>query len=228
MLYTSGMTSGIYLIVQISTGLLYIGSSANIRGRWASHRCDLRKRRHGTPRLQNAWSKHGEADFAFAVLEEVSVERLLEREQFWIDVVGSADLRYGFNTQPVAECRRGVSIPPEAAAKIAAFHRGKPKTAEHRAKLAEAKRGQRRTPETLAKISAALTGRRLSAETIAKFRQYRAGRPQRRKRAMTYETATEIRTRHMAGETAMGLARWAGVSRNSIRCVLAGTTYTQP
>lgn len=77
--------SGIYQILCTVSGKSYVGSSKQIYVRWSQHRSKLRKGAHASPRLQQAWNKHGEAAFAFSVLEECPVDKLFEREQFHID-----------------------------------------------------------------------------------------------------------------------------------------------
>ena len=53
-------------------GRVYIGSSDDILRRWKSHLSQLRDGRHHNYRLQAAWNEHGEAAFAFTVVEEVA------------------------------------------------------------------------------------------------------------------------------------------------------------
>lgn len=70
--------TGIYSITQISSGKRYIGSSVNIKRRWASHRSSLRRNLNDNIHLQNAWNKYGEKDFLFEILESNVKEELLE------------------------------------------------------------------------------------------------------------------------------------------------------
>jgi group I intron endonuclease len=76
---------GIYQIQCVVSGKLYIGSSKSIRMRWSHHRSKLRVGSHPSPRLQQAWNKHGERNFVFSVLEECDQEMLFVREQWHID-----------------------------------------------------------------------------------------------------------------------------------------------
>ncbi len=77
---------GIYRIRHKPTGKCYIGSSVHIKKRWEQHIFHLTKQTHHSPYLQNAWDKHGESDFEFEIVEIVAdPEKLLEREQVWID-----------------------------------------------------------------------------------------------------------------------------------------------
>jgi group I intron endonuclease len=76
---------GVYQILCIVSGKSYVGSSRQMYTRWSQHRTKLRSLKHASPRLQQAWNKHGEAKFVFSILEECEQDKLLGREQFYID-----------------------------------------------------------------------------------------------------------------------------------------------
>lgn len=76
---------GIYQIQCVVSGKSYVGSSKHIRRRWADHRRQLRLGTHRSPRLQQAWNKHGEDKFVFSILEECDRAVLFDREQHHID-----------------------------------------------------------------------------------------------------------------------------------------------
>lgn len=48
---------------------VYVGQAADIRSRWSGHLTLLRKGKHHTKRLQQAFDTHGEASFMFEALE---------------------------------------------------------------------------------------------------------------------------------------------------------------
>lgn len=77
---------GIYKIRNIVNNKLYIGSSCRMQKRKTEHLYDLRRNKHHSPKLQNAWNKYGENNFVFEVIEEVE-KNLIIREQFWIDTL---------------------------------------------------------------------------------------------------------------------------------------------
>lgn len=79
------MKSGIYKILNSTTGKFYIGSAVYIKNRWATHKCLFRKNKHNNTYMQNAWNKYGEDDFIFSVLEYCDKKELLNKEQLWID-----------------------------------------------------------------------------------------------------------------------------------------------
>jgi group I intron endonuclease len=90
---------GIYRILNLVTGLFYIGSAATILSRWANHKSRLKKNTHDNIYLQRAWNKYGEEAFKFEVIEEIQDEnQLIQREQFYLDTFQCfADLGKGYN-----------------------------------------------------------------------------------------------------------------------------------
>lgn len=94
--------SGIYRIECSGNGKHYIGSAVSIKGRLASHRSMLRRGAHVNRHLQNAWNKYGEHSFSMFAVEECSLDRLIEREQHWIDSTCAADPTIGMNNSPTA------------------------------------------------------------------------------------------------------------------------------
>lgn len=79
------MKSGIYRIKSKTSNHFYIGSSFNMKERWNRHRRDLRAGKHHSIILQRAWDKYNEEDFVFEIIEYCEIDKLLEREQFFLD-----------------------------------------------------------------------------------------------------------------------------------------------
>jgi hypothetical protein len=92
------MTCGIYQIVNTINGKFYVGQSRNIQKRWRQHTSGLSSvsplDRGSYPlraaflkyKLRTVVSKPGRTGaFEFKIIEECSEDRLLEREQFWIN-----------------------------------------------------------------------------------------------------------------------------------------------
>lgn len=63
------MESGIYAIINNITNKRYIGSYIDIRDRFWRHKSALRKNRHPNAHLQNSWTKYGEENFTFNIIE---------------------------------------------------------------------------------------------------------------------------------------------------------------
>lgn len=76
---------GIYKITYIKTGESYIGRSKDIRNRWKQHilsSLNIGSIAHTT--FHNFLSEKGLQNFTFEILEEVTPEKLSEREKYWI------------------------------------------------------------------------------------------------------------------------------------------------
>lgn len=82
-----GNQGGIYKILNLQNGRIYIGSTYRFKNRAKSHISELKANRHLNKFLQNDFNKCGEAAFVFEVLEVVDGDRSVrvEREQFHID-----------------------------------------------------------------------------------------------------------------------------------------------
>ena len=145
------MQSGIYQIKQLSTGLIYIGSSRNIQKRWREHRRALSKGLHYNPRLQSAWLS-GELDFEFLVIEECQPEKLVYLEQFFLDTLKPWVPTNGFNVaQKVERFSLGLKRSPETRKKLSLAlsgpkhpNWGKPANAIAHAKTMAKVRGKKR------------------------------------------------------------------------------------
>lgn len=94
--------SGIYKITNVINNHSYIGSAKFILERWSVHKHQLRLNKHHSKYLQRAVNKYGIDSFKFEVLEECEIEKLLEREQFYIYLI-----KPEYNVQPLAHSRLG-------------------------------------------------------------------------------------------------------------------------
>ena len=93
------MISCIYEIRNKINNKIYIGSTVDFKKRKATHLKELRQGKHANSHLQNAWNKYGEDNFSFKIIERCSIENLLIREQYYIN------LFYGencYNIQKIA------------------------------------------------------------------------------------------------------------------------------
>lgn len=88
---------GVYMIYQMNTGKVYIGSSKRIEKRWKEHKRELNNNKHHNRYLQRAWNKYGGESFLFDVIEECNLDILIEREQFWMDYLNCLNSSYGYN-----------------------------------------------------------------------------------------------------------------------------------
>jgi group I intron endonuclease len=102
-------------IYQISnTSGKYIGSTGrSFKKRLQDHICCLRNNKHHSRYLQHSYNKHSEDSLSISILEEMSeTNRLLEREQYWIDT-----LQPEFNCCPVAGSNLGIKYSEEVVEK---------------------------------------------------------------------------------------------------------------
>ena len=89
--------TGVYQIKNVVNNKIYIGSSNNLMRRIQGHKCILRKNKHHNCYLQRAWNKYGENNFKFEIVECCELEKITEREQYWIDFYKSYKRNIGYN-----------------------------------------------------------------------------------------------------------------------------------
>lgn len=183
--------SGVYQIVCKPTGKVYIGSAVWLAKRKRYHREDLLKGKHHSQHLQKAWNKYGADAFGYSVLEYCEKEKIIEREQFYIDLLKSSDREHGFNIQPKAYSNLGMKFGPEMKAKISAARKktGCTLSIEQIEELRERMKGNsfsvglKHSELSKEKMKAARKGRapslgmRHTDETRQKMSEKRKGRP---------------------------------------------------
>ena len=76
---------GVYKITNTVTGDFYIGSSKNIKHRWADHKCPSKWNEHPNNPMYLDMKKYGVDKFDFEILAEVEPEQLKEKEQQFIE-----------------------------------------------------------------------------------------------------------------------------------------------
>ena len=151
--------TGIYKIVNTVNGKKYVGSAVDIKRRWQAHKLRLRKNNHHSPKLQNAWNKHGESSFTFSVIEECEPikEVLLGREQHWIDKLQACG-HNGYNIGKFAgSSMLGRKHSKEAIEKISIA--SKNMSQESRKKQSESIKGRIISEESRARMSEAQRNR---------------------------------------------------------------------
>jgi|ERR1035437_2369341 hypothetical protein len=78
---------GIYKIINQINKDCYIGSSLDFNSRKSRHFRDLKDKKHHSIILQRAVEKYGINNFQFEIIENCEKEMLLEREQYYIDLI---------------------------------------------------------------------------------------------------------------------------------------------
>lgn len=147
---------GIYAIVNLVHGGVYIGSSVQVYKRYDDHVTELKKGVHCNKKLQAAWNKYGEDNFVLGLIEEVpDKEKLLEIEQYWIDRGGY------YNIAKIAGAPPNQSGQIRSPATKEKLQRPrKPLSEEHKENLSKALKGKKNSPEAIAKAVAKLKGRK--------------------------------------------------------------------
>ncbi len=97
---------GIYSILHIESGRVYIGSSRNIKKRFSAHKTDLKYNKHPNPVLQNYYNKYGLDAFMFSEIFSIydcsiliDIENEIIAQINETDVFGNLDYNKLFNTQ---------------------------------------------------------------------------------------------------------------------------------
>ena len=123
---------GIYKITD-QRGRIYIGSSANIEKRFQQHRKTLLNGSHVNKKLRDYYKKYKESAYVYEVVEECSLDDLLKREQFYIDLL-----------LPFYNINKSATKPPSWS--------GKKHKEETKEKMRQWNIGRKHTIETLNKI----------------------------------------------------------------------------
>ncbi len=105
---------GIYCIENLVNAKKYIGLSKNLNTRKSDHFVDLDNGNHFNFKLQNSYNKHGKQNFTFYVIEYCSLDKLQERELYWIDTLDT--IKSGYNI--VRSNRKNLEVSLETRKKI--------------------------------------------------------------------------------------------------------------
>lgn len=175
------MQSGIYKILNWVNGKAYVGSATYLRKRLSDHKCSLQKDKHDNPYLQRAWNKYGEINFQFLILEYCSVDKLIEREQFYFDT-----LKPEYNIAKIAGNTSGVRWTEEQRVKYLSKRIGTKRTQEEKDKISlgmigkKNRLGTKANNETKALQSIKHTGITHSQEIRKKISENCKGKPKRK------------------------------------------------
>lgn len=95
---------------------MYIGQSQDIMDRWSKHLTALKCGKHENKYLQSAYDKYGKDNFQFNVLEYCDVDKLNEREIYYINLYNT--LKDGYNLCEGGNGTRGYKHTPEEIEKM--------------------------------------------------------------------------------------------------------------
>jgi group I intron endonuclease len=173
------MKSGIYRIINLVNQKFYIGSSVNIKLRWYRHQLTLSKGSHKNPYLQNAYLKYGKDNFKLEILEFCETNKLIEKEQFYIDMHDA--INKGYNICPFAYATTGIRYK---------------QTEEHKRKIGLKSKGRKMSDEQKKKLSIIHTGTKLSQEHKQKISQSLLGNTYNLGKKASLETRSKMSFAH--------------------------------
>ena len=78
---------GVYKITNTITGDFYVGSSKDVKRRWAAHKCHSTWKKCPNNPMYLDMRKYGTDKFDFQVLAEVEIDSLKEKEQQFIETL---------------------------------------------------------------------------------------------------------------------------------------------
>lgn len=103
--------SGIYKITNSVTTDFYIGSSIDVKKRWANHKSPSMRKKYPSSKLYNDIAHYGLANFIFEVIEETY--NLKEREQYWMNKLHPTYNKarsYGLDTERLRAYKKNYNI----------------------------------------------------------------------------------------------------------------------
>ena len=86
--------SAVYKIINTVTGDFYVGSSKNVKRRWADHKCQSVWKRFPNNPMYLDMKNYGVDKFEFQILEEIEIDQLKEAEQKFIEKLQPAYNNY--------------------------------------------------------------------------------------------------------------------------------------
>lgn len=129
---------GIYALLNLTNGKVYIGQSLNIHDRGRAHWCFL-EGGNGSRHLQKSWNKN-RGKIVIGVVELCSPEEMSSREERWIESTKSWVREFGYNLDKAA--RGSGRRSPETLERMSQIQTGRKHSLETRRKISEANKGQ--------------------------------------------------------------------------------------
>lgn len=134
---TNDALCGVYKITNNINGKVYIGQSINIKARWKDHTHVLNRKDSHCTLLQRAWSKYGEENFSFEILELCTEDMLDKIEIKYIKLYDARN--NGYNIEPGGNKNKHLS--DETRRRISEAHLGKTMSDEAKKKMSESRKG---------------------------------------------------------------------------------------
>lgn len=203
----SAATGYVYAIENTRNGGMYVGSTADYKSRWRTHRSALRRGKHHSFILQKAWDKHGEVAFLFRLLVVCPRDMRVFYEQRLMPLQRYNVLRTAKETL----VRGGWKHTDAFKRKMSLLHKGVSLSDEHRAKLSVAAKGRLYGPN----FSLKARSRQLGVSPSEKTRRALSQAVMQARAAETeanMKIAKAVHTRCVAGEVATTVLRDIGMT----------------
>ena len=179
---------GIYLWTHKESGKTYVGSASNLKTRLSQYFNINYLERNKTMYICNALKEHGYSTFSLSILKYIDITDLslgeakiliLEREQFFLDLIFSEDKPNTYNTLKLAGSLLGFTHSSKTKALMSKIQKNIDRSGDNHPRGMS---GKTHSAEALAKISKALSGdnhprygKLHSAGTVAKISAAKGG-----------------------------------------------------
>jgi len=159
--------TGVYKIINLINNKIYVGSSSStkdgFKDRIRTHIRLLNSKTHPNKHLQSAWDKYGSHNFSFQIIEVIEDKnKIIEREQFWIDFYCVTNPDIGYNLSPTANSQLGFRHSEESKKKMSESAKKYSKEISERMKKLNT--GKKMSDEQKTKISKKIKGLKRSDE----------------------------------------------------------------
>ena len=201
--------SGIYCLKNKINKKCYVGSAQKLNYRLWNHKHKLIRGNHANKILQNFVNKYGIENIYFEIIEPVEIDKLIEREQFYID-----SLKPEFNILPKAGSSAGTVMSEEQKIKISENRKGILHTEETKKRISKSMKGKKKTKEHAAKVGLIHKGKTISQEQKDKISKANKGNITTPK--INWDIVKEIRTLHKKGVKDKELALKFNLSKAQI------------
>lgn len=228
---------GIYKLVNLVNSKIYVGSAVNFEKRKKEHFDKLKCGNGVNKHLQASFNKYGRDNFIFEILEIVEdKDKLIEREQYWIDKLNVCDKNIGYNKRPKAESNLGLKMSEESKLKMKNNFKGKHHSTETKEKLRQNNLGKKASQETKKKLSEShkgktshMLGKHHTEETKRKVSESKKGKMIGDKHPnvkLTCKQVVEIKKMLQEGKYATDIAKIFNVSSSTIKQIKYGKAWT--
>lgn len=164
---------GIYFIINLSNGKIYVGQSLNLKSRIQSHFSSLRRYKHPNVHLQGAFDIYGEENFYPYFAERCPINDLTKRERYWMEYFGSDRC---YNLAPAGNTPIGRKHTEETKKKLSLIKTGKKRPPSVGIAVAKANSLRKISDETRKKLAIATKNRITSEETRKKLSEANKGK----------------------------------------------------